>query len=227
MMFRWSKLAAIATLTVACGAFSASSRGDPLCDAPASVIRDYLPPLPKGCHGERVQASGGLSFNVVRSAEKIAEAAWQREALTKYGERYQDLRFAACKNILCVKGAIAGTRRCTISAFPCAADMDQRDVATVQQLASRDFSGPGYGGPPGQGGGPYDGGPGGGYYGSANYSQLNSYEIMELQRFLGVTPDGVFGQQSQEALSQWRRTAGMRPWGPPTREDLERIRRGR
>ncbi len=218
MTSTWFRVLPIIAVSASMGVFAASAKADPLCDTPE--VRQYLPELPKGCQRERIQASGGLSFNVVRSAEKIAEAAWQREVLTKYGERFQDIRFAACKNILCVKGAIAGTRRCTISAFPCAADMDQRDVAAVQQLASRDADyGPGRGddGPPPPG---YDR-PGFGY------SALSYNEIIELQRFLGVNPDGVFGQQSQDALSQWRRSAGLRPWGPPTREDLERIRRGR
>jgi hypothetical protein len=217
MKFRWFRLLPIVTMAAASGAFSASSQADSLCDAPPPVVQRNLPPLPRGCQGERIQASGGLSFNVVRSAEKIAEAAWQREVLTKYGERFQDITYAACVKSLCVKGSISGTRRCTITGFPCAADMEDRDKNAVKQLATRyvdddyrdrdrrdgDRPGPG----------------------RRDYSDLDQRDIIELQRFLGVSADGVFGDQSQDALRSFRRRAGLRTDGPPNRDDLDMIRR--
>ena len=110
---------------------------------PSAMVRRrlygrILPELPKGCQRERIQASGELSFNVFRKAASIAEAAWQREVITKYGERFQDLKYAACKNVLCVKGAVSGTERCTISAFPCASDMGEPARAQVEHLAALD-----------------------------------------------------------------------------------------
>ena len=127
-------LAASATLA----GYSAPSSAAPVCDGPPPAVWPYLPELPKGCQRERIQASGELSFNVFRKAASIAEASWQREVLTKYGERFQDLKFAACKNVLCVKGAVSGTERCTISAYPCASDMGEPQKAQVEHLASLD-----------------------------------------------------------------------------------------
>jgi hypothetical protein len=229
MKFTWVRALSVVMMTVFCGFFSAPSHADLLCDGPPPAIWPYLPPLPKGCQRERIQAAGGLSYNIFKSAEKIAEAAWQREVLTKYGERFQDIKDAACRKVLCVKGSISGTRRCTISGFPCAADMDDQYKSGVQQLATRDDRyGPGSGGgydgpPPGPGYGP---GPGPGY-GGPDYSSLSPGEIIELQRFLGVTPDGIFGGQSIEALRGWRRSVGLRPDGPPNQQDLEFIHRRR
>jgi hypothetical protein len=208
-----------------------------------------LPELPKGCQRERIQASGELSFNVLRKASKIAEAAWQREVITKYGERFQDLTYAACKNVLCVKGAVSGTERCTISAFPCASDMGVPARAQVERLAGLD---------------------------DRNLSpddlrrvehaeerreaiqevkreerreegreerreermedriegrrDLNPQEVREMQRLLGragypVRPDGVFGDESRDALSAWERRVGMHDDGFPTYDALERLRR--
>ncbi len=182
-----------------------------------------------------------------RKAASIAEASWQREVLTKYGERFQDLKFAACKNVLCVKGAVSGTERCTISAYPCASDMGEPQKAQVEHLASLD---------------------------DQNLSSedirraerveerrevvrdlkreeqreerrepiieerreglvdrdLNPQEVRELQHLLnragyGVRPDGVFGDASRDALSAWERRVGMRDDGYPTFEALERLRR--
>ena len=115
--------------SVTLGGYSVPSSAAPVCDGPSPAIWPFLPELPKGCQRERIQASGELSFNVFRKADKIAEAAWQREVMTKYGERFQDFNFAACKSVLCVKGAVSGTERCTISAYPCASDMGRPQKA--------------------------------------------------------------------------------------------------
>jgi Putative peptidoglycan binding domain len=245
-------LAASATL----GSYSAPSNAAPICDGPTSTIMAFLPELPKGCQRERIQASGELSFNVLRKASKIAEAAWQREVITKYGERFQDLTYAACKNVLCVKGAVSGTERCTISAFPCASDMGAPARSQVDHVASLDDES----------------------LSSEDRRRierlkerretareekkeeqreerreqirdaikeerrderreepvvqrdLNPQEVRELQSLLNragyrVHADGVFGDESRDALSAFERRAGMRDDGYPTFEALERLRR--
>ncbi len=223
---------------MSCGFYAAPSNATPVCDGPPPAVWPFLPELPKGCQRERIQASGELSFNVLRKASKIAEAAWQREVLTKYGERFQDLKYAACKNVLCVKGAVSGTERCTISAYPCASDMGEPARAAVERLASlddqnvvaEDFRRPeerrereaireerreereerretrG------------------------ELRELNPQEVRELQRLLNragymVHPDGVFGDESRDALSAFERRAGLPDDGYPTYEMLERLRR--
>ena len=100
------RLLCVVAASVTFGSYAGPSSAAPLCDGPPPAIWSFLPELPKGCQKERIQASGELSFNVFRKAASIAEASWQREVITKYGERFQDLRFAACKNVLCVKGAV-------------------------------------------------------------------------------------------------------------------------
>jgi hypothetical protein len=246
------RLLCVLAASVTLGSYGATSSAAPLCDGPPPAIWPFLPELPKGCQKERLQASGELSFNVFRKAEKIAEAAWQREVITKYGERFQDLRFAACKNVLCVKGAVSGTERCTISAFPCAADMGEPARAQVEHLASLD-----------------DQNLSGEDRRRAERAEerreaareerreeqrearrdqireerreerreeslvdrdLNPQEVRELQHLLNragysVRLDGVFGDESRDALSAWERRVGMRDDGYPTFEALERLRR--
>ncbi len=215
---------------------------EPLCDAPPPLVWQYLPDLPKGCQRERIQASGELSFNVFRKASKIAEAAWQREVLTKYGERFQDINFSACKSVLCVKGAVSGTERCTISAYPCASDMDERHRAMVDKLASIDTQAV-----------PVkeeikeeiredkqeareerreirEDRRDDRREGRIEDRDLSPQEVRELQHLLnragyGVYADGVFGDASRDALSRWERKVGMRDDGYPTFEALERLRR--
>ncbi|MGO9486676.1 MAG: peptidoglycan-binding domain-containing protein [Rhodomicrobium sp.] len=160
-----------------------------------------------------------MSFNILKSAKSIAIEAWRRQVVTKYGERFQDFDFAACPRYLCVKGGIAGTKRCTVSGFPCAADMTEEDKARIQHALS---------------GGPADYDQDRGRTDrtyradrtdrAGDFSTLEESEIQELQRLLGVNPDGIFGDQSQDALRQFRRRAGLRVDGPPRHEDLERLR---
>jgi hypothetical protein len=59
---------------------------------------------------------------------------------------------------------------------------------------------------------------------------LNPQEVREMQRLLNragysVHADGVFGEQSRDALSAFERRVGMRDDGYPTFEALERLRR--
>lgn len=108
-------------------------------------IVDRLPQLPNGCQKERIQASGNLSYGVLRSAQSLAEKAWKREVITKYGERFQKWDFAACAKQECVPGALAGSSRCTYSGFPCAtrpylvgvAELSKAEIEEVQRLLSR------------------------------------------------------------------------------------------
>ena len=251
------RLVCILAASLTLGGYSAHA--EPLCDSPPPTIWQYLPNLPRGCQRERIQASGELSFNVFRKASKIAEEAWQLEVLTKYGERFQDINFAACKNVLCVKGAVSGTERCTISAYPCASDMDERHRAMVDKLTSLDTQNL----------------PEEFRHGEAasqreelkeerreareeireeerrverreaareeerreerreerlDARELNPQEIVELQHLLNragyrVHTDGVFGDESRDALSAFERRAGLPDDGYPTYPMLERLRR--
>jgi hypothetical protein len=59
---------------------------------------------------------------------------------------------------------------------------------------------------------------------------LNPQEVRELQHLLNragysVRPDGVFGDESRDALSAWERRVGMHDDGYPTFEALDRLRR--
>ncbi len=234
------RLLCVLAASVTLGSFSAPSSAAPLCDGPPPNVWPFLPELPKGCQRERIQASGELSFGVFRKASSIAEASWQREVLTKYGERFQDLKFAACKNVLCVKGAVSGTERCTISAYPCASDMGEPQKAQVERLASLDDQNL----------------PDDFRRVEERHEErreaireerheeraaerrderieardLNPQEVREMQHLLSragynVHPDGVFGDESRDALSAWERRVGMRDDGYPTFEALERLRR--
>ena len=131
------RLLCVVAASVTFGSYAGPSTRPRFATNSPPAIWSFLPELPKGCQKERIQASGELSFNVFRKAASIAEASWQREVITKYGERFRDLRFAACKNVLCVK-VVSGTERCTISAFPCASDMGEPARAQVEHLASLD-----------------------------------------------------------------------------------------
>ena len=234
------RLLCVLAASVTLGSYSAPSNAAPLCDGPPPSVWPFLPELPKGCQKERIQASGELSFGVFRKASSIAEASWQREVLTKYGERFQDLKFAACKNVLCVKGAVSGTERCTISAYPCASDMGEPQKAQVDRLASLDDQNL----------------PDDFRRVEERHEErreaireerreerkeerreeriedrdLNPQEVRELQHLLScagypIRPDGVFGDESRDALSAWERRVGLRDDGYPTFEALERLRR--
>ncbi len=216
MTFKWIRLLPIVAMSI----FPALSQAQSLCD-PGGMEQEMelRRALPASCQKERVQASGRVSFNIINSAEKIANEAWRRESVTKYGERFSEVKYMACRRVLCVRGSISGTHRCTISGFPCAADMSEQDKATIRQVEMS------------QGvAAPYEASAGGvedvrsayGYHRGAEESQLDEGDIKRLQELLGVTPDGDFGFESNRALRDFRRSAGLRMDGPPTREDLER-----
>ena len=114
-------------------------------------VEDYAPP-PDGCHRERIESAGRQRpfDDIFPSAKRSAQLAWERQALTKYGERYRSWDNAVCKRTECVKGSIAGMRRCTYSGFACvrnpqsadgvlvgSAQLDEREVRRLQRLLIR------------------------------------------------------------------------------------------
>ena len=262
---------------------SASAIAAPLCEGPPSAVAPFLPDLPKGCQRDRVSVTGELSFNLFRTAAGLAESAWEREVFTKFGERFHNLAFAACKNISCVRGAVSGTERCTVTAYPCASDMDASQREQVARLATMDAQ------PPQpqpdetlrrkekedearrreEKGREEKEREAAREKASRDQEErerlreneekekqdnekrkqaeeqkqaeehkepqfedrnLTIPEVREMQRYLAragfnVRPDGVFGDESRDALSAWERGKGLPDNGYPTVEMLERLRR--
>jgi hypothetical protein len=219
MTFKWFLLLpVVAAMSILPSmSFAQTSMCDPGGLEQEAALQQALPP---SCKRERVQASGRVSFNIINSAEKIANEAWRREAVTKFGERFADTKYMACRRVLCVRGSIAGTKRCTISGFPCAADMNDQDKATIKQVELSQGVSP-YGG----GEGSQDVASGWGYHPGAMESGLDEEQIKHLQQLLGVEPDGDFGYQSNRALRDFRRGVGLPLEGPPTMADLEKAQR--
>jgi len=161
--------------------------------------------LPRGCQKERIEATGELSFGVLHSAENRAWKSWQRQVLTNYGELFLDWRNAACKKVFCVHASFAGSRRCTASAFPCAADVDHTAVEALNTQQATPSE-------------------------PRNNEPLRAAEIKEMQQLLSeagyhIRVDGVFGDQTRKALAGRLRSRGFRDNGEPTRENLEILRR--
>jgi hypothetical protein len=185
------------------------SYADSLCDSPE--VREHLPPAPQGCHAERITAAGGISYGIIRSADYLAREAWRRLVIEKYGERFQQWNLAACPKVECVPGAIAGTKRCTYSGYPCSPDVDLKRVAKLSE--DRGATG-----------------------GDERFERererqraLDESEITEMQRLLGragfkTSIDGEFGERTSEALIKWQRKLGLPEDGLPTYENLERLR---
>jgi Putative peptidoglycan binding domain len=161
--------------------------------------------LPRGCQRQRIQATGGLTFGVVRSAGGRARRAWQRQVVFLFGERYQDWEMAACKKVFCTRATFAGSRRCTYSAFPCAQDTDPEALAA---LTTRQI------GPDGAGGG------------GEPLTTAGVKEIQELLRKVGfrVWVDGIPGEQTEQALARWQRKRGLAGGGRLNRASLEMLR---
>jgi len=222
MKFRWIRILPVMAISAAC-VFPALLQAQTLCDPGSREQEEELiRSLPPVCKRERVQASGRVSFNIINSAEKIANEAWRREAVTKFGERFAEVQYMACRRVLCVRGSISGTHRCTISGFPCAADMTEQDKAQIRQV---DMS---------QGPAPYESNAVGaedvrsayGHHRGAERTDLDENDIRRLQELLGVAVDGEPGPQTTQALREFRRSAGLRVDGPPSREDLDRLSKG-
>ncbi len=216
MTFKWFRLLPIAVISIMPGLSQAQTLCDPAGREQEEALRSALP---EGkCKRERIEVSGNSSLGVLRSAESLANRDWRDTVVTKYGEQWAEVKYMACRRVLCVKGALAGSRRCTISGFPCKADMTEQEMAQIRQLDVAAPVGPVYG--PGQS---EDLRSGWGYHRPAEESSLDEGEIKRLQEMLGVTPDGDFGSESYRALRDFRRNAGLRMEGPPSREDLERL----
>src|SRR5262249_1654310 len=120
-------LPSVVALSLSLMPFAANA--EPLCDT--DKVLEQLPPLPNGCHKERIRASGELTFGIMRTPEGLGLRAWQRQVVTLYGERYQDWESAACKRVVCVRASMAGSRRCTFSGFPCSREVDKGLVASL------------------------------------------------------------------------------------------------
>jgi hypothetical protein len=84
-----------------------------------TVERYAFPPT--GCQRERLEASGRQRpfIDFFPSARVSARRAWEREALTKFGERFKDWKNAVCTREECVKGSVSGLKRCIFSGYSC------------------------------------------------------------------------------------------------------------
>lgn len=221
--------AAIVAVTGMFSTFSVSSaeedylicdrQGDRDCPCARPDAGEMLPPLPAGCHKERITAAGEQTLGIVRSADYLARKAWQRQAIEKYGERFQRWDVAACRTVECGPGSIAGYKRCTYSAFACSPDVDVKALADLKRGGGFD-----------QGGPPRDD-----YYERRRAEreferELGPQEIVEMQQLLNragypVAIDGQFGEQTSEALIRWQRRAGVREDGQATLRNLQELRR--
>jgi hypothetical protein len=185
---------------------------DCICGSPEAA--DRLPELPAGCHKERINAAGELSYGIVRSATYLGRKAWQRQVLEKYGERFQRWDMAACRTIECTPGALAGSKRCTYSGFACSPDVNLAALAELKRARGEGDSTE---------------------YRERHESErradreLGPEEISEMQRLLRrmgyeVAVDGQFGEQTSEALIKWERRVGLPDRGEPTFRILEELR---
>lgn len=134
-LFKTSMLVACMTAGLLLGAGSAA----------AQTCNDArIGKLPDGCQKERISATGSLRFLSDNAARKSAEAAWKREVLNKYGERFTVWDNAACAQTECTPGSIAGSKRCSFTGFPCAkamveggAQLSSAEITEIQRLLVR------------------------------------------------------------------------------------------
>lgn len=221
MKFSWTRILPVMAITAAFSVFPALLHAQSMCDTnnlhEEAELQRSLPP---SCQKERLQASGGVSMGVLISAESKANNQWRHEAVTKYGERYAEVKFMACRKVFCVQGSIKGSKRCTISGFPCAADMSGEDKSVIQRIQSATaLDHPPYGGE----GADEMRSAYGGYHRPLEETDLSEDQVRRLQEMLGVTPDGDFGPASYRALRDFRRSAGLPLEGAPSQGDLEKL----
>ncbi len=197
------RAAAAAGLALGLGLAPPASNAESVCDSAA--VLEYLPPLPRGCQRQRIQATGALSFGIVQSAGSHARHAWERQVITLYGERYMDWNKAACKKVFCVEATFAGSRRCTYSGFPCSTDAEAAAVEALntQQVLPEE---------------------------QHTNRELMAPEVKEMQQLLSkagyrVHADGIFGDDTQRALTKWQRSKKLPDNGTATWETLETLRR--
>jgi hypothetical protein len=205
-------MAAIAACLLSLGPLAALGNAGTVCESEQPA--KFLPPPPHGCQWQRIQASGGLSFGVVRSAGKNAEKAWARQVVTFFGERFADWDKAVCKKVLCVEASVAHSQRCTYSGFPCASDADQ---AAIKALETKQIDEP-------------EPQPLLDQRGQAPDRKLTASEIREMQELLSdagyrVGRDGVFGDGTERALALWQRRRGLPDKANPDWQSLEDLRR--
>lgn len=220
MKFKWLLLLPLAAICMT----PALSHAQTTCDTnnlhEEAELQRILPP---SCQKERLQASGGVTWGVLISAESKANNQWRHEAVTKYGERFAEVRFMACRKVFCVEGSLKGSKRCTISGFPCAADMNEQDKSIVQRIQSSAA----LEAPPYRGEGADEMRTGyGGFHRPLEETDLRQEQIQHLQELLGVTADGDFGPASYRALRDFRRSVGFQLEGAPSRADLEKLEHG-
>lgn len=138
MSFRLKTIAGAAGLALGLmlGAVEASAQST--CNDPR------IGKLPDGCQKEKISATGSLRFLGDSAARKSAEAAWVREVLNKYGERFTVWDHAACPSTECTPGSIAGSKRCSYSGYPCAkatitggAELSDDEIVELQRLLGR------------------------------------------------------------------------------------------
>jgi Putative peptidoglycan binding domain len=205
------QIAAVAACLLSPGLLSLPATAGTVCESGEAA--KYLPPLPRGCQWRRIEASGELSFGIVRSAGTNARKSWERQVITFFGERYADWAMAACKKVFCVEASIAHSHRCTYSAYPCAVDADK---AAIEALNTAQIPEPLQ--------------PQAGPRAAPRDRDLSEVEIRELQELLRragyrVGNDGMFGEQTQRALASWQRRNGLPDNANPNLTSLEDLRR--
>jgi hypothetical protein len=133
--------AAAAVLMLIGGLLFPAAHAETACESEA--VQEYLPPLPRGCQKQRISATGGMTFGVVQSPERLARKSWEHQVIFFFGERYLDWEKAACKKVYCVHASFAGSRRCSYSAFPCASDTDPAalEALSTRQIPPREVRG--------------------------------------------------------------------------------------
>lgn len=102
------------------GAASMMAAGPPAMAQASCDIERFAGP-PDGCQREKITASGRQRpfENAFPSARVSARKAWERQVLTKFGERFKIWDHAQCATTECVPGSISGMKRCTFSGYPC------------------------------------------------------------------------------------------------------------
>ena len=236
--------AVAAVLMLIAGLLSPAARAGTACESEAA--QEYLPPLPRGCHKQRISAAGGMTFGVVQSPERLARKAWERQVLVFFGERYLDWEMAACKKVFCVHASFAGSRRCHYSAFPCASDTDPAALERLNTLqiaprlaprgelpAARRFEGPqmatGEARRRQPSTAPEVKAPYTATMEARGGQELTGAEIREIQELLSkagyrIWVDGILGDQTERALGRWQRIRGLADSAHPGRASLEALR---
>lgn len=163
------------------------------------------------CKDERIEAAGAASVFGEKRALSLAIANWQRAVRRKYGEEYIEWAKAVEKTQDCGSASV-GTlgkfnKRCTVTAIPCTlARLDRdRDYDRERELRERDRD--------------FDRGREFDYRRDRDYVE-DEIDPREIQRLLNrwgyrVRVDGVWGEESREALMRFQRRNGLEPDGEP------------